>query len=300
MGRYLSWLANAGLLVLCCFLVASTANAIFAAWLLPGPVLAELAVAAPPSVDRSWEAREGILARNLFHAMLAPPPPPPPPVVEAIVATKLPLTLIGTVASENPDLAWAALSDTKSREHLVVQAGDAIQGKATVKRIEARRILLSENGQIRELALDDHAAAPPPAKKTNRKKNAKKARASRKAKARRAKQRAARTAPPPPQARATAPAPLSKFLSEVEIAPNFDGNGTMTGFEVTEVEPGGVLQGLGIQNGDVITELNGVQLTSPEDGALLFGAAGSDELLNVKVLGPQGEQVLAIPIQRKE
>jgi len=303
MGRYLSWLANAGLLVLCCFLVAGTANAIFAAWLLPGPALVDSVAAAPPAVDRSWEAREGILQRNLFHAMLAPPPPPPPPTVEKIEATKLPLALIGTVASENPDLAWAALNDTQSREHLVVQAGDSIQGKATVTRIEARRILLSENGQLRELVLDD-ATAPPTARSAQAKNaqlrlKAKKARASRKAKARRAKQRAALTAapkpPPPPQ-----PTSLEQFMSEVQITPNFDSNGTMQGFEVGEIQPGGILEGLGVQKGDVITEVNGIQLTSPQDTVQILRMASPDGMINVKVLGQQGEQMLALPALNKE
>ena len=298
MGRYVSWLANAGLLVLCCFLVAGTANAIFAALLVPGPALVDTVAAAPPAIDRSWEARESILQRNLFHAMLAPPPPPPPPPVEKIEATKLPLALIGTVASENPDLAWAALNDTKSREHLVVQAGDSIQGKATVTRIEARRILLSENGVLRELVLDD-APAPPTVNRAQQQRNAKKARASRRAKARQAKLRAARAAapkPPPP----ASPTSLEQFMSEIQISPNFDANGTMQGFEVGEIRPGGILEGLGVQKGDLITELNGIQLTSPEDTVRILGSASPDGLINVKVLGQQGEQVLAIPAPNKE
>lgn len=299
MGRYVSWLANAGLLVLCCFLVANTTNAVLASWLDAAPEPAEFAVSVAPAVDRSWEARERILERNLFNAMLAPPPPPPPPLEEKIEATKLPLTLIGTVASENPALALASVNDTQAREHLVLAVGDSIQGKATVKQIEARRILLSENGKTRELVLDETGPRPV-ATKANQKKRARKARASRKAAARRAKQRAAQKAPPkPPPPAAPETSPLSVFMAEVQIAPNYV-NGAMDGFQVSSVQSGGVIEGLGIQNGDVITELNGVALTSPEDGMRVLGESSSDGILNVKVRGQNGEQVLAIPMPHKE
>ena len=294
MGRYLSWLANAGLLVLCCFLLAKTANAVFAAWLTPGPQLTQFAVAALQPVDRSWEVRESILNRNLFHAMLPPPPPPPPVVEQKIEATKLPLALIGTVASQNPRLAWAALNDIQSREHLVLQVGDDIKGKAKVDRIEARRILLSENGSVRELVLDDETVPPPRTTKKKKKARAKRARTSRKAAARRAKQQAVRKAPP--AAEKADSNLLTQFFSEVQIVPKYVET-EMVGVQVTDIQPGGVFAGLGIQSGDVITEINGVKLESPEDSIRILGESVAEGPVNLKVLGEQGEQVLALPVQ---
>lgn len=301
MGRYLSWLANAGLLVLCCFLVARTANALFEAWLTPSPDTTGPAVAALPTVDRSWDVRRRILQRNLFHALLAPPAPKP---VEQknLEATKLPLALIGTVASANPNLAWAALNHLQSREHLVVRAGDDIKGKARVERIEARRIVLHENGELRELVLDDESR-PPPAPKNKKRARRNRSRASRKAAARRAEIRKKKAAPAPA---APAPAParnsLSELFSEVQIVPKFaeGGGGEMLGIQVNEVPPGGYLEGLGIQSGDVITEINGVRLTSPEDSDRILLETGPTEALNVKVLGEQGEQALAVPVPQGE
>lgn len=301
MGRYLSWLANAGLLVLCCYLVAGTVNALIEAWLTPAPEVAGPAVAALPTVDRSWDVRRRILHRNLFQALLAPPAPAPV-AQENLEATKLPLTLIGTVASTNPDLAWAALNHLVSREHLVVRAGDDIKGKARVERIEARRIVLHENGQLRELLLDDQPRPPPTAKK--KRGGRKQTRASRKAAARRARRRQAeRTAPAPAAApapaEATHPNTLSELLSEVEIVPKFDG-GEMVGIQVNGIQPGGVLEGLGIQSGDVITELNGVPLTNPEDSARVLAETNPAGTLSVKVLGEQGEQVLPVPVPQEQ
>lgn len=299
MSRYLSWLANTGLLVLCCFLVARTVNALIDAGLTPAPETARPAVAAAPTMDRSWDARRRILHRNLFQALVAPPPPPV--AQKTIEVTKLPLTLIGTVASTNPDLAWAAVNHRQSREHMVVRAGDDIEGKAQVERIEARRIVLQENGQLRALILDDQPK-PPAAKKKGRKgKNRarrKQTRASRKAAARRAKERrgiaAAKAAEPPPS-----PSGLSTLLSEVQILPKFD-EGEMVGIQVNGIQPGGVLAGLGLESGDVITELNGVRLTNPEDSARVLAETNPSEALNVKVLGEQGEKVLSVPVAQEE
>jgi len=301
MGRYLSWLVNAGLLVLCCFLVAGTVNAMIEAWLTPAPEAAGPAVAALPTVDRSWDMRRRILHRNLFQTLQAPPAPAPVQQ-ENLEATKLPLALIGTVASANPNLAWAALNHLQSREHLVVRAGDDIKGKARVERIEARRIVLHENGQLRELILDDQPKPPPTAKKKPR--GRKQNRASRRAAARRAKRRQAeRAAPAPAAAAAPAEAPgpnaVSKLLSEVQVVPKFH-DGEMVGIEVNDIQPGGLLEGLGIQSGDVITELNGVRLTNPEDSARVLAETDPSGTLSVKVLGEQGEQVLAVPVPQEQ
>ena len=74
MARYSSWLANAVLLVVCCALVASTTNAVFAALLTPEPVASGAVSARPEAADRrSWEDREVILSRNLFNASLLSP-----------------------------------------------------------------------------------------------------------------------------------------------------------------------------------------------------------------------------------
>ena len=105
--------------------------------------------------------------RNLFKAALASNKPLAAPVVdlEQLEATKLPLSLIGTAAASNPSASWAAVQDHDSRAHLVLQQGDSLKGKATVERIEPKRIVLRENGQLRELALSDDLGAAPAAKK---------------------------------------------------------------------------------------------------------------------------------------
>jgi type II secretory pathway component PulC len=169
MARYASWLANAALVASCCFLVAQTANAIFAALLVsePAPLVSSEAPASPR--PRSWSERQIILSRNLFQASVLPAAEPTPPPQEELEATELPLGLLGTAASPSPELAVAVIWDAESGEHVVVEVGDALRnGQANVLRIERRRVVLSENGALRELVMDEDSEYRPPRRPSRR------------------------------------------------------------------------------------------------------------------------------------
>lgn len=112
-----------------------------------------------------------ILTRNLFNASLLAPVEPTPPPTEEVEETEFPLGLLGTISSNRSELGWAAVWDAESRESLVVKPGDeVVNGQATVLRIERKRILLSENGAIRELVLDDDGEYRPPRRPAPRRK----------------------------------------------------------------------------------------------------------------------------------
>lgn len=120
---------------------------------------------------RAWSDREVILTRNLFNASLLAPVEPTPPPTEEVEETEFPLGLLGTISSNRSELGWAAVWDAESRESLVVKPGDeVVNGQATVLRIERKRILLSENGAIRELVLDDDGEYRPPRRPAPRRK----------------------------------------------------------------------------------------------------------------------------------
>ena len=77
MGRYLSWAANSLLFVLCCYLVADTANeVVFAALLTPRAENSVGGGAPPAPVRREWSDRDVILKRNLFNASMLEPVAP--------------------------------------------------------------------------------------------------------------------------------------------------------------------------------------------------------------------------------
>lgn len=271
MGRYLSRFANAALFVLCCFLLAETANAVFAALLTPAP--ADLAAAptdASPAT-RSWSERQVILSRNLFNASLLAPATPAAFIEEDLEATRLPLRLLGTAAANDAGLSWAAVEDLESRETVLVRIDDEIKRQAQVLRIERKRIVLLENGVLRELVFED--AEIPNVTETRSRPRSRAQRPSRSARrsARRESRNLGDNIRRLAEDRYSVPRrdvdevmrDPTTLLSQARVAPRFE-EGEMVGLQVSSIQAGSVLENVGIENGDVITELNGLAINSAE------------------------------------
>ena len=55
---------------------------------------------------------------------------------------------------------------------------------------------------------------------------------------------------------------LNKVLTEARAVPNFE-NGVANGYKLFQIVPGSIYDKLGLQNGDVITGLNGSAINDP-------------------------------------
>ena len=281
MVRYASWVVNLALLGLACFLAAQSVNAVLGAWLAspPAPAAGAPADAAAPGA-RPWSEREVILTRNLFNASLLSPEAPVGPEAEVLEATKLPLNLLGTVAAAPPERSWAAVEDRESQQTLVVRVHDRIKGAAEVMRIERRRLILSEGGALRELALEEPealAVAPGPA----------------------ATRGAAAPAPPPP-APPAAPAAEgarspAQLFSQARILPKYEA-GQMVGVQVSAIKPGSLFEEMGLEDGEVITELNGIRIDSPEQSAKILLELSRASSFTLQVEGASGPRTLNVDL----
>jgi general secretion pathway protein C len=265
-----SWTLNVVLFAVGCLLAADTAKEVVAATLLAPS--SERSVARPsssPAVrERSWADRQVILDRNLFAGTLEPPPPLQQ---EDIEKSRLPVVLLGTFAADEPSLSRATLHDRESNETLVVGIGDEIDDQALVMRIERGRVVLRENGALRELSLDEAeqvtARVTPPSRS-----------------ARSNDRELARTdgavqlpdedgfAPP-----GTERAYWNRLLSQGRMLPKFEG-GQMVGLQISAIESGSLFEEIGLVRGDVITELNGVRADSPEIAKTLQEMSDADEV----------------------
>jgi general secretion pathway protein C len=296
MVRYLSWLANAALLMLGCFLVANTANAVFAALLTPSPAERAPAPAPESPAGRSWSDRQRILDRNLFNASMLVPARQEKVVEEDLQATKLPLALVGTVASPNPQLSWAAIQDKETRKHLVLRLHDDVkEGKARVTRIEPKRVVLFENGELRELVLAETKAAPPKPEATASKRPARKSRAARRraSRNRRAAQ-APKPAPTPPPNVEEAIRNPAELFSQAQILPKYE-EGEMVGVQVSAIQAGSLFEEIGIKDGDVITELNGIKINSPEESSQALQEILNAPEVSVTFENEGGTQTISVP-----
>jgi general secretion pathway protein C len=294
MVRYLSWLANAALLTLGCFLVANTANAVFAALLTPSPAERAPAPGPEPAVGRSWSDRQEILDRNLFNASLLAPARQEgqEDLDEDLQVTQLPLELLGTVASPNPQLSWAAIEDKETRKHMVLRLHDDVkEGKARVMRIEPKRVVLSENGELRELVLAENTGAPPLPKMSASTRPSRQSMAARRRPSR--SRLAARPLQPPPGLEETIRNPAQLF-SQARILPKYE-DGEMVGVQVSAIQAGSLFEQIGIKDGDVITELNGIKISSPEESATILRELSEAQELAVTIRGPNGPETLNMP-----
>jgi general secretion pathway protein C len=265
MGSALSWGANVILFVTGCFLAANTANAILSSVVLSPPAQTGEQIAPPPLRNGTWADRQIILSRNLFNASTLELTPPTSEIVEDIEATQLPLTLLGTAAASNPQFSWAAIEDRDTRETLVVSVGDPVKGNATVQRIERRRVVLIENGVPRELVLESDPgstqAAPTVRSRRTSARNEKRSSARKRAR----KQPTKSAARSPGAGRSVA----GSILSQARLLPKWE-NGELLGVEVTAIKSGTLLEEVGFEDGDIISEVNGTPINSPDQSAMLI------------------------------
>jgi general secretion pathway protein C len=265
--------------------------------LSPSPTEQAAPRATPPPSRRSWSEREIILTRNLFNASVLAPTQPV--IVEEpdenLEATKLPLTLLGTVAAADPSNAWATIEDLDDRKTLVVRVNDEVKSNAKVERIERRRVVLRENGKLRELALSDEdstiAARPKRAVTRSRTPTTSRRRSSarnRSASAQRIRKLAEnRYEVPREELEKTMRNPTALF-SQAQIQPRYDG-GEMVGMQINAIKPGSLFEEIGINSGDVITELNGISINSPEESARILAEFSEADQFTVVVEDDSGE-----------
>jgi len=282
-------LINVGLFVLGCFLLATI---VVAAIPKPAPVATSLAHAAPAPVRaKSWQDRKVILDRNLFNASTLDPDPTTP-IEDDLEATKLPLKLLGTVAGA-PEQSWAAVLDEETGEHLVVRVDDMLKDRAQVVRIERRRLVL-ENGQRREeLALSEEpapksASARRTARAAPRARPSARGRSKEDVQARIERLAENRFSLSRDEVQEAARNPAGLF-SQARILPKYDA-GQMVGVQVNAIKTGSTLEEIGLQNGDTISEVNGMRITSPEDSTEVLRELAQANQFTVVVTGADGQE----------
>ncbi len=63
---------------------------------------------------------------------------------------------------------------------------------------------------------------------------------------------------------------LSELATQARVVPAFEGGKTI-GFKLFSIRPGSLYSKIGLQNGDVITRINGYEMSSPEKGLEIYG-----------------------------
>lgn len=222
-----------------------------------------------------------ITERNVFNA--APPSEkqphvPPPPVAQPLEATQLRLQLAGVVAGDHHQ-RFAIIEDLSARgAQAVYQVGDAIQN-AYIIEIRPDCVVLDKNGKPESLCFEQDSTT--------------------KSEARR------RPAPVPPPRQAASRDDITRVdaatwrINRELILDNFSQLGSLAqqarvtpyivqgqsqGFRLARLNPGSLFRKMGLQTGDVIQKVNGLQITSPEEALRAFQQLRSASTIRLELL----------------
>jgi general secretion pathway protein C len=222
----------------------------------------------PPASDYS-----ALTNSHLFGEAAEQPVQVATPVIDA-PDTTLSLTLKGILAKKDDTNGGAIISGNRGedKQYVVGQTVDNADG-ATLHSVYADRVLLNRNGRLETLRLPKElstSATSPMAMPA-----------------------------PLPQPASSAPlrevitANATRLADIVRIAPHVQ-EGQVVGMRVTPGRDRGAFEALGLQPGDVVSDINGTQLDDPTQGLAIFQALGESTQANVTVLRDGVPQIIVI------
>jgi type II secretion system protein C len=284
MGAWLIMAVNGALLGACCFLVANVVTQIGSEALEPGPIDPGPSRVEQTAVQRG-AAPSMILERNLFGAQLTGDVIVAEIVSdEPLTATKLPLRLLGTAAATQEERSRAAIEDNKTKKHMVVAVGDRLQGHARVKvtAIERTRVILDNAGKPEELVLHEDD----PKRQAARSRSA-----GRQARRNPVRNKQATLNERLKKLSGDDGQGISRLLSSARIVPHYE-DGKMTGMKVDAIKADSVFEKIGFQNGDVITEVNGIVVDRLEATNAIFKEFAEAESIETEI--QRGDKALTM------
>jgi len=248
---------NLAMLATIAYFGARTVSTLVAAR-LEGPI--ERALAAPARIPEAVTAEAEsayamIHERDVFNAVKRAGEPE---AATDVRRTDLNVKLWGTAVASDPARSFAVIEDLAGRRQALYRVGDPVLEVATLARVEWDRVILSRDGseEVLEIATarTQAKAAPagsPPAGGERIRKTAD----NKFVIDRREVEKTVEN--------------LNEVFTQARAVPYFQ-DGKTVGFRVFAIKPGSVFEKIGLQNGDVIQRVNGVELTDPTKAISLF------------------------------
>lgn len=236
-----------------------------------GP-LPEVAVFAPQASDpTSRVALDRLTEAPLFGeaAVLPADAAARAAAVEEVVNapdSTLNLLLAGVVARQRGSEAGQAIIESASREQKVYAVGETIDGTngATLHSVLADRVLLNRSGRLETLRLPRELTGQAP-----------------------------RAAGNPESLSRIIGANASRISEIIRIAPAVE-QGQVLGFRVNPGADSAAFAALGLEPGDIVTEVNGTVIDDPNRGLQVFETLGETTMASVTLLRDGALQSIVI------
>jgi len=270
------WVLNIMLLALLGWAAAkTTATAVRAHYSQPDKVEAWIPPR-PEDMNRKEgypKSTELIEARNIFHAKVREEISAEGEASQPIMRGPLNLKLIGVAIG--PGWAFATINDKENRKNRVVALGEEMEPGVVVASIEPARVVFKRaDGTLEEISLEFNTkgtstlldASPKPKRYAeNFFQNESADRYSKMVKALSDTEYVIDR-----EGFRAALSNINEIVTQARMVPNFTQDRKVDGFRIFRVRPKSVFRELGLRNGDVIQEVNGIKLDDPTKGLELF------------------------------
>jgi general secretion pathway protein C len=168
--------------------------------------------------------------------------------------------LWGTALSHDPAQSFAIIEDQAARRQMLYRVGDTILEVATLARVEWDRVVLTRDGAEEVLEISSARTSG---------KDAAPAAGAPAAGSERIKKTADGKFLIDRRELESTVANINEVFTQARAVPFFQ-DGKTVGFRVFAIKPGSVFEKIGLQNGDIINRVNGVELTDPTKAISLF------------------------------
>lgn len=252
---------------------------------LTGP---EVIVLQDIKVDRQEVIRRpnyrAITRRNVFGAVEKAAPPPAAVEVkeiETLEPTTLDLGLLGTIAGDE-ESARAIIFDRKKKSQDIYRVEDTVQG-AVIKQILRGKVVLRVDGRDEVLYMVEDEKPGGHVKKTAKRDIRSQRRGSRSAVKEKTEEKVDE------EIISLSHDELKKsmenindLMTQVRVRPYFR-RGKPEGLIVSQIQPDSVFSSLGLLNGDILVNVNGKQIASPEEALALYNNLKSGSEVSIEI-----------------
>ncbi len=189
-----------------------------------------------------------------------------PVVVEKVVApSRLDLKLLGTVVAGGNSAAIIKLASGKHQR--VVYVEEQVQPGVMLQSVEADAIVVDNGGKLERISIQKSGAMPgfTPAPSLPRASGV----AVKRELSRSNLQRQTRDLP--------------TLLSQARVVPHFE-NGKSKGFMINDIVPGSLYAEIGLQNGDIISKVNGRMVSSPQQAMTMYNELQNAPTISIELI----------------
>lgn len=90
---------------------------------------------------------------------------------------------------------------------------------------------------------------------------------------------------------------MSSMMTQLRVVPNFSQGGQPDGFKVFAIRPGSLFAKIGLQNGDVVKRINGIEFQGPEQAMAAYAQLRSETNINIDIVRQNQSRTLTYEIR---